>query len=95
MIHKESFISPPAKILLSKMSERMFHTLLEPHPSSSIYTPLFSGHKSDRHKDPSQDRVVYEEEQNRVIVTLSGACHQIPSPTTLPLKRDPGPHRHY
>ena len=44
------------------MSERMFHTPLEPHPSSSMYPPLFSGHKSDRHKDPSQDRVVYEEE---------------------------------
>ena len=44
------------------MSEQMFHTPLEPHPSSSIYPPLFSGHKSDRQKDPSQDRVVYEEE---------------------------------
>ena len=44
------------------MSEQMFHTPLEPHPSSSIYPPLFSGHKSDRHKDPSQDWVVYEEE---------------------------------
>ena len=44
------------------MSERMFHTQLAPHPSLSIYPPLFSGHKSDRHKDPSQDRVVYEEE---------------------------------
>ena len=36
----------------------MFHTPLEPHPSSSIYPPLFSGHKSDHHKDPSRDRVV-------------------------------------
>ena len=44
------------------MSEKMFHNPLEPHPSSSIYPPLFSGHKSDRHKYPSQDRVVDEEE---------------------------------
>ena len=44
------------------MSERIFHTPLEPHRSSSIYPPLFSGHKSDRHKDPSQDGVVHEEE---------------------------------
>ena len=44
------------------MSERMFHTPLEPHPSSSIYLPLFPGHIYDRHKDPSRDQVVYEEE---------------------------------
>ena len=44
------------------MSERMFHTPLEPHPSLSIYPTLFSGHKYDRHKDPSQIWVVYEEE---------------------------------
>ena len=44
------------------MSEQMFHTPLEPHPSSSIYPPLFSVHKSDRHKCPSHDWVVYEEE---------------------------------
>ena len=33
--------------------------------------------------------------QNWVIVTLAGACPQTPSPTTLLLKRDPGPHRHH
>ena len=33
--------------------------------------------------------------QNRVIVTLAGACHQITSATTLPLKQEPGLHRHY
>ena len=40
----------------------MFHTPLEIYPYLSIYPPLFSGYKSDRHKDPSQYRVVYEEE---------------------------------
>ena len=45
------------------MYERMFHTSLEPLPSSSIYPPLFSGHKSDRHIYPSHDQVVYEEEK--------------------------------
>ena len=44
------------------MSERMFHTPLEPLPSSSIYQPLFPGHKSDHHKYPSRDQVVYEKE---------------------------------
>ena len=73
----------------------MFHTPLEPHPSSYIYPPLFSGHKYDRHKDPSQDRVVYKEEPNWVIVTLAGAFPQTPSPTTLPIKLDTGPHRHH
>ena len=77
------------------MYERMFHTPLEPHPSSFIYPPLFSGQKSDRHKDHLQDRVVYEEEQNWVIVTLAGACPKTPSPRTHYLKQDPGPHQHY
>ena len=31
------------------------------HPCP-YFSPLFSGHNSDRHKNPSQDRVVYEEE---------------------------------
>ena len=44
------------------MSEGMLHTPLEPHPSLSISPPLFSGHKSEHHINPSQDRVVYEEE---------------------------------
>ena len=33
--------------------------------------------------------------ENRVIVTLDVACPQTPSPVTLPLKRDPGPHWHH
>ena len=33
--------------------------------------------------------------QKWVIVTLAGACPQTPSPTTLPLNQDPGPHRNY
>ena len=33
--------------------------------------------------------------QNWVIVTLSGACTQTPSLITLPLKLDPGSHRHH
>ena len=44
------------------MSEQMIHTTLEPHLSSSIYPPFFSGHESDRHIYTSKDQVVYEEE---------------------------------
>ena len=33
--------------------------------------------------------------QNWVIVTLAGAFPRILYPTTIPIKRDPGPHRHH
>ena len=77
------------------MYERMLYTPMETHLSSSIYTPLFSGHKSNCHRDPSQDRVVCEEEQKWVIVTLDGDFPQTISPTNPPLKRYPGPHQHH
>ena len=44
------------------MSEQIFHTTLEPHPYLSITPTLFSGRKPDRHRNPSKDQVVYEEE---------------------------------
>ena len=76
------------------MSEQIFHTTLEPHPYLSITPTLFSGRKPDRHRNPSKDQVVYEEEPN-VIVTLPGACYQTPSTLTPPIKRDPGPHGYH
>ena len=77
------------------MYERMLHTPLELYPSSSIYPPLFSGHKYDRHGDPSHDQVVYEEEKKLGYCDTGWSLSSTPSPTTLPLKLYPGPHEHY
>ena len=40
----------------------MSHTPLEPHTYLYIYTPLFSGHMSDRYRYPSKYWAVYEKE---------------------------------
>ena len=79
MTPKESLLSPTATLLLfynvdvtpdlaleGELLEMESEKKLQPvsHPYLSIFPPLFSGNKSDRHKDPSQDWVVYEEEPN-------------------------------
>ena len=73
----------------------MFHTPLEPHSSLSIYPPLFSDHKSDRHRNPLQYQVVYEEEQKLGYCDTGWRFHQTPPPIIIPLKQNQGPQRHH
>ena len=77
------------------MSNQIFHTPLEPHPSLYIYPPFFSVHKSDHTIDPSQYQVVYKYQPNWVTVTRSGKFPHIKHPINLPLNQYPGTHQHH
>ena len=50
-------------ILLSGNYGQVLNIILEQHTYSSIYPPLFSGQKSDLHRDPSHVQVVYEKKK--------------------------------
>ena len=66
---------------------KIFHTPLEPNPSSSINSALFSGHSSYRHRYAWYDYLVYDKE------TKPGFCESVNS--TVPLNQERGPHRHH
>ena len=64
------------------------YTPPKPHPYSSIYLSLFSGHDYDHNYDPSKYQAAYNK-------AMALSCHHNPTPITNPFKQDPGPHRQH